>query len=115
MAQEGLLPLMGAESTGEKWRAVCVARRKKRVTEAVVRRRIDRKRSFVCLSEAQPGTQGRFARQRKKPWSGDVSACGRKAFDLEEERICMRMPSVPKRKQTPTSDTGASSPPKPNM
>jgi len=73
MAREGLLPLIGAESTGETWRAVCVARRKKRVTEAVVRRRIDRKRSFVCLSVAQPGTQGRFARQRKKPWSGGVA------------------------------------------
>jgi len=48
-----VLPLIGAESTGEKWRAVCVARRKKRVTEAVVRRRIDRKRSFVCLTGAK--------------------------------------------------------------
>jgi len=45
--------LIGAESTGETWRAVCVARRKKRVTEAVVRRRIDRKRSFVCLTGAK--------------------------------------------------------------
>jgi len=52
MARKGVLPLIRAESTGEKWRAVCVARHKKRVTEAVVRRRIDRIRSFVCLSVA---------------------------------------------------------------